>query len=551
MAEGPALSPAPVSIPDLGTAPGRQILRWAAFVLLFIALDRLSFVDDLLGISVTPWSPKTGLAVAFLLIRGAAQWPVVALASVLADLLIRDMPLGASIPSAVSYALVFALAAGAFRRIRGASPQLERPRDLALFMVVAALAVVPATIFRIVFVTDQLHMEAGWFVQILTRRVVGDLAGIALFAPLFVRWAAHGWRIRRPSRERAGQFALAAVVNWVVFGLESTDELRFFYVLFPPVIWVALRGGLFPTLLLLAMTQLCIIAATTLRDLPELTVTALQLLMLTLAVTGILMAATADMRQRAERALRDRWNELSRLSRVHATSEIAAGLAHELKQPLAAILNFLAAGRRLLDQSPPAAAEAADNVRLAEAQVLRADEIVRRIRDFVRKGEARRQPVELARCIHEAQALVQPLAERHRVRIGFDEGAPLPRILADEIQTLQILVNLMSNAIQAIAEAAPAVRRIDLAARVLAGGREIELAVSDSGPGLSAAIVEQIFQPFVTGRPDGIGIGLSISRAMAEAQGGALWHDPPEPGKGATFRLTLPIVPTGAHDRQA
>lgn len=518
----------------------RAALCWLAFILLFVALDRLSYVHAFHGLAITPWNPNTGLALAFLIRFGWRRAPVVAVAAIAADQLVRGTPLAVSLPTEILYAGVYALTARILAERFGVGLTLERPRQFTLLFLAAAIAAAAVAAARIVLASGLPGFEADWLAAMVLRQWVGDLIGIALFAPLFLM-PPSGWRrIGAPSAERLGQFALTLAVTAFVFGFESTDEFQFFYLFFLPVIWLALRGGLAPTLAAMALIQCAMIAATTLRDMEDGRVAALQFLMLALVLTGLLMAATAEARRRAELSIRERMSELARMSRVHTSNEIAAGLAHELKQPMLAMVNYVGAACRLLERDPPDVPEALKLMRNTDAQVMRADGIIRRMRDFTRKGEIHVSRLDLAAVAREAVDLVDPLARRHGVAVDLKTAAALPSVMADGVQILQVLVNLLSNAIQAIAEADAPERVVFVDARLLDPGTVL-VEVSDTGPGLAGEAVATVFEPFVSTRPEGIGVGLAISRAIVEAHGGRLWHDDPVPGRGATFRFTLPM----------
>jgi C4-dicarboxylate-specific signal transduction histidine kinase len=277
------------------------------------------------------------------------------------------------------------------------------------------------------------------------------------------------------------------------------------------------------------------------RDLPDEKTTALQFLMISLVATGLLVSGQVEIRLRAEAALRERLGELARLGRIHSTAEIATGLVHELKQPMLAILNYVGAAIRLLERRPPAVEEAQDILRKADLQVDRADAILRRMRSYVQKGEPHISSVMVGDAFREAVDLITPLARRHAVVVSVEPFSDLPPLLADPIQVLQVLVNLLSNAVHAIADHDCRERQVVVAARRLSSNR-VEIAVSDSGPGLADDVIPELYQPFVTTRPEGVGLGLAISRSIAEAHGGTLVHDRPQPEGGATFRLILPCA---------
>ena len=244
-------------------------------------------------------------------------------------------------------------------------------------------------------------------------------------------------------------------------------------------------------------------------------------------------------RQVTEARLQELQSELVHISRLTAMGEMASTLAHELNQPLSAIANYLKGSRRLMedsgDERAAAVREAMDK---ATDQALRAGEIIRRLRDFVSRGESERRVESLPKLVEEASALALVGAKEHgvRVRFLFDPAADL--VLADRVQIQQVLLNLMRNAVEAMADSPR--RELTLATLPQPDG-VVEVAVADTGPGIAEEITQQLFQPFVTTKRQGMGVGLSISRTIIDAHGGRIWAER-NVGGGTVFRFTLRAV---------
>jgi two-component system, LuxR family, sensor kinase FixL len=243
-------------------------------------------------------------------------------------------------------------------------------------------------------------------------------------------------------------------------------------------------------------------------------------------------------RQDTESRLQELQSELVHISRLTAMGEMASTLAHELNQPLSAIANYLKGVRRLLERhGGEQSAVIGEAVGKAAEQALRAGDIVRRLRDFVARGETERRVESLAKLVEEASALALVGAKEQGIRVRTLYGLDVDLVLADKVQVQQVLLNLMRNAVEAMA-ASP--RRDLLLSTALAEGMAV-INVADSGPGIDAEMAAQLFQPFVTTKPHGMGVGLSISRTIVEAHGGRIWTEP-NPGGGTIFRFTLPRV---------
>jgi two-component system, LuxR family, sensor kinase FixL len=248
-----------------------------------------------------------------------------------------------------------------------------------------------------------------------------------------------------------------------------------------------------------------------------------------------------DLTERAESEarLQEIQAELARLARLNELGEMASTLAHELNQPLSAIANYVQGCSRLLKNMDDAIAS-----RMREAleetarQSLRAGQIIRHLREFVVRGETEKQPEDIHKLIEEAGALALVGAREMGVRTVFDFKTAPRTVLVDRVQIQQVLINIMRNGIEAMKEC----DRRALVVRVASCDHgETVVEVSDTGTGVPEEVAAQLFKPFVTSKPGGMGIGLSISKRIIEAHGGELTMQHNEAG-GATFRFTLPAV---------
>jgi len=253
--------------------------------------------------------------------------------------------------------------------------------------------------------------------------------------------------------------------------------------------------------------------------------------------TGFIRDLTQS--QETETRLQELQNELVHVSRLTAMGEMASTLAHELNQPLSAIANLLTGSRRLIDRGREAdQAKVRDAIDRAAAQALRAGEVIHRMRDFVRRGASERADESLSKLIEEASALAL-IGERDRqvdVRLSLDPDADA--VYADRVQVQQVLLNLIRNGIDAMQEVGPRRRALTITSAVTDQGWS-QVSVADTGPGIADDVRERLFQPFMTTKPQGMGVGLSISRSIIEAHGGRIWAEA-NPGGGALFRFTLP-----------
>jgi len=230
---------------------------------------------------------------------------------------------------------------------------------------------------------------------------------------------------------------------------------------------------------------------------------------------------------------------LVHMSRLTAMGEMASALAHELNQPLSAIVNYMKGSRRLLeDAADGSAAILRDAMDKAAEQALRAGEIIRRLRDFVARGETERRVEDVKKLVEEASALALVGAKHKGIRVQFQFDPRVDFVLADKVQIQQVLLNLMRNAIEAMDDSE---RRELTVATAQMPDHTVAISVADTGAGIAPEIKAQLFQPFVTTKRTGMGVGLSISRTIVEAHGGTIVPRP-NPGGGTVFSFTLPAV---------
>lgn len=264
----------------------------------------------------------------------------------------------------------------------------------------------------------------------------------------------------------------------------------------------------------------------------------------------MLVATVRDVtaRKRAEENLRRQQAELAHVLRVATVERLAAGLAHELNQPLGAIANDVEACAAFVRGGRGKPAKLIELLERAAGEAVRAGEIVHRLREFVQRGETRRDPADLRELVRNATRwLVREMEEEH-IALRLHLGTHALPVLADRVQVEQVFVNVLQNAIDAIRETGARCGEVDVNAARNADGFA-EVVVHDTGAGLPADAAERIFEPYFSTRPHGLGMGLAISRSIIEAHHGALGVEPRATRSGATVRLTLPLAATGRRRR--
>jgi two-component system sensor kinase FixL len=248
-----------------------------------------------------------------------------------------------------------------------------------------------------------------------------------------------------------------------------------------------------------------------------------------------------DLTEREESAARlsEIEGELARLARLNELGEMASTLAHELNQPLSAIANYAQGCVRLLrDMDDSLASRMREALEETAQQSLRAGQIIRHLREFVTRGETRQEPEDIRALVEEAGTLALVGSRERGIRSNFEFASGVEKVMVDRVQIQQVLINLMRNAMEAMGDSE---KRELLVRTTLNGQGDVIFEVSDTGTGISDEVAAQLFRPFVTTKPGGMGIGLSISKRIVESHGGTISISRNSQG-GATFRFSLPAL---------
>ena len=250
--------------------------------------------------------------------------------------------------------------------------------------------------------------------------------------------------------------------------------------------------------------------------------------------------ANAVARRQAKEQLELKHRELTHLARVVALSELASVIAHELDQPLTAIVSNAQAGQHLLDLAQPDIAESKAALADIIADAMRTSEIVHRERRLLRKAKPNVEPLDLNDVVREIELFIRANARQHGSQVTFRLAPDLPKVLADRVQVQQVVLNLTRNGIQAMS-AQPREKRL-LWVSTTAAANEAVIAVRDAGAPISDECLAKMFEPFFTTKSDGLGIGLAISLSIIQAHGGRMWASRNE-GPGLTMNVSVPRVP--------
>jgi two-component system sensor kinase FixL len=510
-----------------------------AYLVAYVLLDWISYIEPYGPFAITPWNPNTGVSIAAILLFGKRMIPFQFAAPLLADLVIRQwpLPLDVEIASAILIGGVYGAAALFLLHPRlKFDPALGSMRDLLLLAVVTVITAAIVAAGYVGLVTVAGLLPGADFSAATIRYWVGDVIGIIVVTPFALILLKRRNELR-PSAETLLQLAAILAALALVFGYAGAQQFQLFYVLFLPIVWMAVRTGIEGVSIGILITQLGLILGVQLFPDGTHDVTAHQALMLVLAITGLVAGELVTERRRTEAELRMHQESLARLGRLGSVGELAAAVAHELNQPLMAAGTYT----RLVDDAMRAgnadAGVVAETARKAVAQVERAAAVVRRLRALVRLDRSSRVSCRVEHIVRDTIDLCRPDLDRLGVSVRSTIAADLPPVMVDMLQIEQALLNLMRNSIDAIGQSQSRLIFIEAA---VASADFIEIGVRDSGPGFPENLILNPFLPFSSTKEEGLGIGLPLCRSIIEAHGGRIWID--ANSSGAAVQFTLPVA---------
>lgn len=530
--------------PLLGaSAPSLPILLAAGYLLAYLAGD-LAALDHLLGgILGHPWNPAPALSLS-LVARLGLRWAPLTLIGPLVAAAVDGRLAAMPVPTALDCLAEAAVCSGAalfLRREGNVRQTLERLRGLLTFFVIVAAAGLAYGLARMSIAGLESTGDGALAARVGLRSFLAFVVSVAMVTPLFLARFSRLWRAarRRPSVEILLQALALGVTAWEVLGRFGNEEVHFFYLLFLPCAWIATRHGQRGSAYGLAAT----FAATMLADRivvhHDQALLELHIRLLALAATTLLLGVLAGERQAAESQIQARQVELARLQRLNVGHEMASALAHELNQPLTAAMNYTQAALRLLRMPVPDLGRTAEVMGKSVDRIEQVGHIISGLRDFMRKGDLHVASADIGDIVEDALELVWAEASAAGVAVRTSGLTGLSPVLVDKTQIAQVLVNLLRNAVQSVAAAGPAEGLVQLS-----GWRDdgmVRVTVADNGPGVPPEVMARLFEPFVTTKEAGMGLGLSISKSIVESHGGRLWAEN-GPGGGALFHLALPIA---------
>jgi len=347
--------------------------------------------------------------------------------------------------------------------------------------------------------------------------------------------------------EGALYLAVIGVALWVIIGGEGLYGFRLFYLLFVPVVIAAVRHGLDGACFSLAVTQFGLIGVLHLSGYDAAEFTEFQILMLVLTVTGLIVGVVVSERENSDRLARNAQARLmerqagaAHAARLNLMSGMASALAHEINQPLTAARAFARSAQHILGTPGADLTRAGNNLTALLAHIDHAGDIVRRMRDFIRRGSPHVSTIDTRSMLEQALTLAFAEASAKHVRLDLDAPDYLPAIHGDRVQLEQVVLNLVHNALEAITGMGRSEGHVRVVARYHSAPPRIEIGVFDNGPGVEDQLAARLFDPLATSKQDGLGLGLSISASIVEAHGGRVWLHCREAG-ATEFRFSVPL----------
>src|SRR5215468_6892142 len=524
------------------------------FSLLNVILEWVSFIHEYKGLPITPWNPGLGVVFALMVFGGSRYGIVLFAGVVLAEILVLKSKLEWTLILSIAAIIAagYGVVALVLRKHFRIDIGLNHLPDVFVLLFAGIFgAILVALMLSILLLTDA-EIDFGDVVVTFVPLLVGDAIGIAVMTPLTLRLILNPRRSPiRFSRTLVPEILfyvlLITVTLWIIVGTESANGFNFFYLLFVPVVVAAVRHGLDGACLSLGLSQIALVGIAHIHSYDARAFTEFQTLMFILTATGLIVGVVISERENsvrrvreAEMRLKQRESEAAQASRFNLVSGMASALIHEINQPMTAARALARSAQHLLRAPGDDLGRADSNLTTMIVQIDHASGVVRRMRDFLRRGRPHVSTIEIPGMLAEALTLVRAEAAANNVRIEVDASSALPAVHGDRTQLEQVVLNLVRNAIDSLAEARQADRHIRIVADRLDAPERIEIGVADNGPGIRPELADRLFEPLTTSKETGLGLGLPICVSIVETHGGRLWLHQRE-ARATEFRFSLPL----------
>jgi two-component system sensor kinase FixL len=517
------------------------------YLSLYLALEWASQFHSFEFLDIALWNPSPAASLILLLTRGLAYTPLLFMAGLLSSVFVHHNPhsFGGTIASSALMAAGYAALAVALRR---AGFQLGRGsmQDVVGLLLLAPAGALLTALLACGALAGVGDVPQDRVLVALSYSWVGDTLGILVVIPAFSA-ALMLWRDPPDlKRRRVAADVIVFVLGlgaalWCMFRLLDTDDHEFFYLLFLPVIWVAVRNGFPGAAVAILVSQLALLVVTEAVGYAAPAFLGLQMLMLALAATGHLLGASVSERRQSEARAKIQQAELARMARNTTAGAMGVALAHQISQPLSSVATHVHVALRQARDGDGAPHEIVDSLQIATDEMRRAQDVLGRLREFISHGKAEMHPVNLGALALRLAEILRAEAGRKHVRFSMELGA-VPEVTADALQVEQVVLNLVTNAVEAAADRPEGRGRVLLRTSAEAG--TARLSVEDNGGGIPEEVAERLFEPFQTTKESGMGLGLALSKQIVALHGGRLWWEAAQP-EGTRFVLELPVAPGG------
>jgi two-component system, LuxR family, sensor kinase FixL len=525
--------------------PAARVLGPIALVVVYALLEWASYIHEYKGVPITPWNPGVGVMFAMMILRGPLYAVALFAGVVVSELFVLKSELGwyFIIGIAGSIAGGYLAAALIARNYFRINVSLRSLYDVLALLAAGTLgACLVAVLLTLLFLSAN-ALDLSDLTSASVPLLIGDLIGVAVMTPLVLRlallWREKWWRWIVPLLPEMAAFGvfIALALWWVVGG--GPAGFKFFYVLFLPVVAAALRHGLDGGSLCLASIQLGLVGLLHYVGYGADEFLDFQALMLVLTATGLIIGVEVSERKSAEARLKEKENEAALATRFNLVSGMASAIAHEINQPMTAARALGRSAQKIMAKPNADIERANDNLTSMVTHIDHASGIVRRMREFLRRGQPHSSTINVQSMLNDAMVLIRAQANADKVRLELNVPSGLPSVIGDQIQLQQVILNLVRNGIDSITAAKKDDGLIRISVRLL-DTRQLEIAVSDNGGGISPEIAKNLFDPLTTTKQDGLGLGLSISSSIVKAHGGQLVLQSHLP-RMTEFRVLLPL----------
>lgn len=523
----------------------RHIGLWFLLLVAYLVLEWFSFLHQFRGLPVSPWNPGLGVVFAFMLVRGLSYGWLLFAALLLSEVVLLKPDTVwyiVVVISAIS-ALGYTIFAALIRLVIAEPIEIDRTRDVIWLAIGGtAGAFIISLVLSFLFVPGEREQQG-----ILLQMFIGDAVGIVVMGPLTLRLMQadfHTW-LYTESRSRLAEILLHVLALGVTLAIISQEGVGGYYLLFVPIVITAVRFGFDGACVAVATVHFALGAMLHIQGADVGIFFDFQTSLLALTMAGLFVGAEVNARKRSEKLVKQAEAEIvemraaaARTGRLVLVESMGSSLAHEINQPMTAARAHLRSAQVLLTAKKPDYERAESNLGTAIAQIDHAANVLKRMREFLKRRHLTRTDVTVKELFEETLLLTRGMASRH-TRIDVDKKQGNLRVYVDRVQIQQVFLNLIRNALESLESTPPVRGRVHISASRQSHPERVEFVVRDNGPGVAEERRHNLFEPMQTTKEQGLGLGLAICVTIVEAHGGRIWLERAGPGD-TEFRFWVP-----------